>query len=81
MQLPRVVYIKLEVAPASLSNFGILYLGVISQGRIAEQQVGNTVAGVYTAALDSCLLITATTTDARFVFKVVTEESAEFQVV
>src|SRR5687768_8875259 len=81
MHLPGVIYIKLEITPAAFGDFRGRDLGVVKKNCVAEQQVGNTVTGLLTAALNRCLLITTACANARLILEIVTEESPEFQVV
>src|SRR5688572_13885106 len=81
MKLPRVVHVKLKIAPAAFSDFGVCYFSVVEKNGVPEQQVGDAVQGLFPAALDSQLLVTTTRTPARLIFEVMTVESANFQIV
>ena len=81
MEFPDVVYIKLKVAPASFGDFCGRDFSVVKQNRVFQQQVGNTVAGLFTATLDRELLVTAARATTWFILEVVTEETAKFPLV
>src|SRR5829696_3682918 len=81
MHFPGIVYIELVIAPTTFSNFRRGNFSVVKKNRVSEQQVSNTVTGLFAASLDRSLLTTATGANAWLVFEVMTEQGAEFQIV
>src|SRR6185369_7350836 len=81
MNLPRIVCIELEVMPTAVTDFGVRDLGVVEQRRIFQQQVGDAVSGNFATTLNRKLLVTTTRAAAGLILEVVTEETAELQIV
>ena len=79
MNLVRVVYVDLEILPATF-NFCGRDLGVVKEDRVSEQQVADTVKGLLAASLNRGLLVSCSA-PARFVFEVMTEQSADLEIV
>ena len=77
MKLPRVVRIKLKVAPTTFRDFSIGDFGVVDQYLIFQQQVGNAVPCDVAASLNRNLLVATARAVAGLVFEVMTEESAK----
>ena len=81
MNLPRVVAIELEVVPTSVADFGFRDLGVVELHRVFQQQVGDAVSGLLATTLNRELVVAAARAAAWLILEVVTEETAELQIV